>query len=1055
MFIEFCAGSASLSAAMMRVGFHSMPVDFAGNKFQPKVKSIDVDLASAEGRALAIDMVDHVKPFAAHFGLPCGTCSRARELPVAQKLRDQGAPQPPPLRDADHLFGLPNLRPNDRLRVELANEIYRTAVVLLERCFLLKALVILENPTRSWLWALLAFLVKQSTNVAFKTWYFEMINVDFAACMHGGSRPKATRLRTSCKPLQQLQAECDNKHKHQPWTISLETDSWKFSTASEAEYPALLSKRIAAVLASLAPKESLRFTENFFRLNSLFLLGKQTTSHQQLIPEFKQIQTLPQLPSGDGFKVLLRQHNGGDTTVETCDGQYEASNNALSSLNGFEPPPVTVDDKALSSNSQDSFRVGWYHGHLEHVALARELEHPCESDAAVPDDLKIALFRVLTKGMHVVAKERTDFLRDMINRAKDLKEEEARFKSTLDPEVADVVKQKRLLLFRWLLEEISFEDPTVLDYMENGVKLVGWEEDSPLYSKRIAPPSITEAQLSSDAVWRRKAMRGRATSPGEEELAGQLWDETMKELEAGFLKGPFESEEAVSAFLGCNDWSLSQRFLLLQGAELKPRVIDNLKESAVNAAFGSTSYLALQDVDFVGGFVAFVSRVLSSGSSIDIKLSSGEMLQGQLHPSFNAKPALVGRTVDLSKAYKQVALHPSSRKHSVLGVKRNVGDWAYFVSRSIPFGASASVFSFNKITRALWSALVRKFGLLVCVFFDDFPVFEFEPLQHSTSQLLHSFFDCLGWLHATSGKKAEDFCSHMTVLGVTPDLSLAWEGSVKVANKAGRLDRILQISRDLASSTDPSMHDLSVLQGLLNFAGGFVAGRAFKPILHMVQQVTRTRDFLALKRIHACIEQVVKVSAPRWIRSNSQKSCVIIYTDGAWLPERGASGATWGGVLIDDQGGHRMVHHGTVPPRMVNAWKNMSGEQIICQIEMYAALVMRFHYRDLLLNRPCIFFIDNEATRIALLKGASPSISLFRMTHAISVLDSAKPCGIWYERVPSFSNISDLPSRGKSEEAAALIGGVCKGDIFLDEVIVAYITASDHLAVFPTSWSVA
>ena len=33
------------------------------------------------------------------------------------------------------------------------------------------------------------------------------------------------------------------------------------------------------------------------------------------------------------------------------------------------------------------------------------------------------------------------------NRAKDLKEEEARFKRTLDPEVADVVKQKRLLLF--------------------------------------------------------------------------------------------------------------------------------------------------------------------------------------------------------------------------------------------------------------------------------------------------------------------------------------------------------------------------------------------------------------------------------------------------------------------------------------------------------------------------------------------------------------------------------------------------------------------------------
>ena len=189
--------------------------------------------------------------------------------------------------------------------------------------------------------------------------------------------------------------------------------------------------------------------------------------------------------------------------------------------------------------------------------------------------------------------------------------------------------------------------------------------------------------------------------------------------------------------------------------------------------------------------MSFISRVLSSGPAIEICLNLGKTIRGNIHPSFNARPALLGRAVDLSKAYKQAALHPASRKHSVLGVRKKTGDWAFFVSRSIPFGASASVFSLNKITKALWAALVRKFGLLVCVFFDDFPVFEFEPLQRSTSQLLHSFFDCLGWLHATSGKKAEDFSQTMTVLGVTFDLTQVWGGNVKVANKAGRLDRIL------------------------------------------------------------------------------------------------------------------------------------------------------------------------------------------------------------------------------------------------------------------------
>ena len=244
---------------MMRAGFHAMPVDFAGNKFSPKLKAIDIDLASTAGRQLASELVDNVQPFAVHFRLPCGTCSRARELPVAQKLRDQGAPQPPPLRDADHLFGFDNLRPTDQVRVQLANEIYRTAVAIMECCFRVNALVVLENRTRSWLWAILAALVKQSSNKAFIDWYFQMHNVDFSACMHGGSRPKSTRLRTSCKQLLQLQKECDNKHVRKQWTITLGADSWNFATTSEAEYPALLSRRIATILASLAPADSLTY----------------------------------------------------------------------------------------------------------------------------------------------------------------------------------------------------------------------------------------------------------------------------------------------------------------------------------------------------------------------------------------------------------------------------------------------------------------------------------------------------------------------------------------------------------------------------------------------------------------------------------------------------------------------------------------------------------------------------------------------------------------------------------------------------------------------------
>ena len=38
------------------------PVDFAGNKFSPKVTTIEIDLAWTEGRQLASELVDNVHP---------------------------------------------------------------------------------------------------------------------------------------------------------------------------------------------------------------------------------------------------------------------------------------------------------------------------------------------------------------------------------------------------------------------------------------------------------------------------------------------------------------------------------------------------------------------------------------------------------------------------------------------------------------------------------------------------------------------------------------------------------------------------------------------------------------------------------------------------------------------------------------------------------------------------------------------------------------------------------------------------------------------------------
>ena len=80
--------------------------------------------------------------------------------------------------------------------------------------------------------------------------------------------------------------------------------------------------------------------------------------------------------------------------------------------------------------------------------------------------------------------------------------------------------------------------------------------------------------------------------------------ETSAEVEAGFMTGPRRSEQEVSALLGTEHWSLSPM------EDSKVRVIDDLKASAVNQAFSSSSYLDLQDTDFTVGLLRFISRSL-------------------------------------------------------------------------------------------------------------------------------------------------------------------------------------------------------------------------------------------------------------------------------------------------------------------------------------------------------------------------------------------------------------------------------------------------------------
>ena len=97
---------------------------------------------------------------------------------------------------------------------------------------------------------------------------------------------------------------------------------------------------------------------------------------------------------------------------------------------------------------------------------------------------------------------------------------------------------------------------------------------------------------------------------------------------------------------------------------------------------------------------------------------------------------------------------------------------------------------------------------------------------------------------------------------------------------------------------------------------------------------------------------------------------------------------------------------------------------MITLAEAFAVLLARVVLRDCIKKRRVLFFVDNEGARHSLIKGCSPTLALLQIVQLFHACGEHDQCIAWIERVPSSSNIADLPSRDKTNIALELIGGL-------------------------------
>lgn len=414
-------------------------------------------------------------------------------------------------------------------------------------------------------------------------------------------------------------------------------------------------------------------------------------------------------------------------------------------------------------------KVGVYRTCEKFTAEALKVAHPFDDASTLDDAIKMNIFNLLTKGSEWVAQHRREQLGYYKSRARALSAQEQTIHEGMTPLRAALVQEKKFLLFEEMCNDAGVVDDGILDSQVLGTSLVGVSGSSNLFEAADNVPAMTTEQLMKSSRWSRKMLQGRTTvvNADSAEVANDIWNGALEEVSRGWLQGPF-TEAQVVELLGPL-FVASPRFGLKQTD--KVRAIDDI--SLVNSSFAAGYRLSLDGVDGIAIMARSMLEAVSADGNVSITLSSGRVLSDMLHSSMSVNMArdLCGRTLDLEAAYKQMLVKESSLWASVLLIEEPGVGKRHFVSQVLPFGASASVYSFNRTARAIHRMGVVLMGLIWSNYYDDYPQLDLVSSGSNAQDTAEELLTLLGWRYSTKEAKRQCMSKSISALGVTFDFS--------------------------------------------------------------------------------------------------------------------------------------------------------------------------------------------------------------------------------------------------------------------------------------------
>ena len=436
MVIELCAGSAMLSRCFHEQGFLVMPIDHKQNRFHPLAKICNLSLTDQSSWNYLFWLLDNEYIVFCHLAPPCGTCSRARELPGG----------PPPLRNEACPWGFDDLSEQQRARVDAANAIYRGMAKFIEALIARNIFFAVENPQNSLLWML----------PIWKTILQSAFFVTFDACVYGGLRKTAKSLLTNVKALKAMGQRCNGGHSHLPFgRTKIAPGKYAYATAEEAAYPRPLCLQIVAQVMSAL--ELTPILQDDFSAPARAFAGSLRLPRGRKVPplisEFAAIHTLmlKELPTVNSKRCITSQLQ-------------------------FLPPGAKFLSHVLVKGGVDSetnpeyqCTFGVFHTQQMFLQKALQLTHPFDSLCPLKDVFLRVLFEMITGGPVLVMQRRSELLGKWLTWARELSPSEERLHASLETGVEQVLAKKRILLLEKLASSIGWEDREIFRLMKNGL----------------------------------------------------------------------------------------------------------------------------------------------------------------------------------------------------------------------------------------------------------------------------------------------------------------------------------------------------------------------------------------------------------------------------------------------------------------------------------------------------------------------------------------------------------------------------------------------------------